>query len=692
VLVDNGGHSGTNTLLGSVPFGNSGSDLTVQGGAVVLPPSSLYVRTLLVASDGWLRITNQTLTVRGNASVQAGGGIIADSSGYRGGSGPGAGKYASGTYGTVGGGAGYGGYGAAGLVPTPQAAVAYGGLTYGLVSTPTDLGSGGGGNPSTIVGGAGGGAINLNVTGVLQVYGTISAAGGAGNSPSAGGGSGGSIFLTVGTLSGSGVIAANGGAGNDSGGGGGGGRIAIVYGAYDFSGVVSAYGGSGYAAGGAGTIYTKANSQSWGLVVADNGGQAGTNTTLGSASPGTIDLTVQNGAVLSPPSSQTIGTLLVASNGWVSIAKQTLTVTGNAIVQAGGGIIADGTGYPAGQGLGAGRYAEEGDFGFVGGGGGYGGYGASGGGIPNAYGGGTYGSATEPTDLGSGGGGLLDPEGSIPPMGGAGGGAISLTVTGTLEVDGTVSARGLAGTGPSTGGGSGGSIYLSVGALAGSGVISANGGAGNSLGGGGGGGRIAIVYAANSFSGLVSAYGGAGYVAGGAGTIYMGSAVLPGRNVLVVVDNGGQAGTNTSWTDFGMMNDLTVRGGAVLASSAPQSVGNLVVASNGWVVLTANQGFVPTLTVAGNATVQAGCGIIADGTGYPRAKDRERAGPLPPPPAMSAVVEPMAATAGAVEEPNHCRAASITVQRHSRPRLAAAAVPTRPHTSAVRAAEVFTLT
>ncbi len=617
VLVDNGGNSGTNTLLGSEFL--SLPDLTVQGGAVVVSPSPLTVGTLLVASNGWLRITNQTLTVRGNATVQAGGGIIADSSGYRGGLGSGAGKYASGTYGTVGGGAGYGGYGAAGSVPTPQAAVAYGGLTYGLVSTPTDLGSGGGGNPSTIVGGAGGGAINLNVTGVLQVYGTISAAGGAGNSPSAGGGSGGSIFLTVGTLSGSGVIAANGGAGNDSGGGGGGGRIAIVYGAYDFSGVVSAYGGGGYATGGAGTIYTKANSQSWGLVVADNSGQAGTNTTLGSASPGTIDLTVQNGAVLSPPSSQTIGTLLVASNGWVSIAKQTLTVTGNAIVQAGGGIIADGTGYPAGQGLGAGRYAEEGDYGFVGGGGGYGGYGASGGGIPNAYGGGTYGSATEPTDLGSGGGGLLDPEGSIP-MGGAGGGAIRLTVTGTLEVGGTVSARGLAGTGASTGCGSGGSIYLSVGALAGSGIISANGGAGNSLGGGGGGGRIAVVYAANSFSGLVSAYGGAGYVAGGAGTIYMESAVLPGRNVLVVVDNGGQAGTNTSWTDFGTFNDLTVRGGAVLASSASQSVGNLVVASNGWVVLTANQGSVPTLTVAGNATVQAGCGIIADGTGYPAGK------------------------------------------------------------------------
>ena len=61
---------------------------------------------------------------------------------------------------------------------------------------------------------------------------------------------------------------------------------------------------------------------------------------------------------------------------------------------------------------------------------------------------------------------------------------------------------------------------LTVGTLAGSGVIAANGGAGNGLGGGGGGGRIAITYTANAFSGLMSAYGGGGYAWGGAGTIY----------------------------------------------------------------------------------------------------------------------------------------------------------------------------
>ena len=147
-------------------------------------------------------------------------------------------------------------------------------------------------------GGAGGGAIRLTVTGVLQVDGRISARGTAGSSPSAGGGSGGSIYLTVGTLAGSGVISANGGAGNALGGGGGGGRIAITYtSANAFSGLMSAYGGGGYAWGGAGTIYTKANSQSTGLVMVDNGGQAGTNTSWPSG--GTLDLTVRSGATLS---------------------------------------------------------------------------------------------------------------------------------------------------------------------------------------------------------------------------------------------------------------------------------------------------------------------------------------------------------------------------------------------------------
>src|ERR1019366_5226188 len=137
-----------------------------------------------------------------------------------------------------------------------------------------------------------------------------SADGNAGLTDGGGGGSGGSVWLTVGTLAGAGTISANGGAGNGFSLGGGGGRVAIQYAVNLFFGATSAWGGNGAGWGGAGTIYSKANTQSWGLVLVDNGGQSGTNTSWSSL--GTGDLTVKGGAVVTPPSSQTIGTLLVA--------------------------------------------------------------------------------------------------------------------------------------------------------------------------------------------------------------------------------------------------------------------------------------------------------------------------------------------------------------------------------------------
>src|ERR1039458_8985513 len=99
-----------------------------------------------------------------------------------------------------------------------------------------------------------------------------------------GGGSGGSIWLTVGALSGAGFITANGGSGVDAvGGGGGGGRISISYNNNSFAGPVSAYGGGGANWGGAGTVYLKTNSQSYGQLTLDNGGNTGINTTFNSS-------------------------------------------------------------------------------------------------------------------------------------------------------------------------------------------------------------------------------------------------------------------------------------------------------------------------------------------------------------------------------------------------------------------------
>ena len=121
---------------------------------------------------------------------------------------------------------------------------------------------------------------------MLLLDGRISANGSPALAEGSGGGSGGSVWVTAGTLTGAGTISANGGMGNGfgltGGGGGGGGRIAIQYGVNLFFGVTTAQGGSGSAWGGAGTIYTIANSQSWGQVLVDNGGQSGTNTSWSS--------------------------------------------------------------------------------------------------------------------------------------------------------------------------------------------------------------------------------------------------------------------------------------------------------------------------------------------------------------------------------------------------------------------------
>jgi len=195
----------------------------------------------------------------------------------------------------------------------------------------------------------------------------------------------------------------------------------------------------------------------------------------------------------------------------------------NLTVQSGGFVTADGLGYIAQKGPGAGTYIEccgRGD------GGGYGGYGGTysegGGGIP-------YGNVYEPIDLGSGWGGPYD--GNYI---GAGGGALKLVVSETLTHDGLISANGV--TGPyeySTikGSGAGGSIFIKTNDLLGSGEIEADGGPSHIRGGSGG--RIAVYYETESFGtgidmeatgGNIHAYGGGlneDASVGGAGTVYI---------------------------------------------------------------------------------------------------------------------------------------------------------------------------
>ncbi|MGD8450865.1 MAG: RHS repeat-associated core domain-containing protein [Phycisphaerae bacterium] len=343
--------------------------------------------------------------------------------------------------------------------------------------------------------------------------------------------------MTAGTLAGSGVISADGGVGSAGAGGGGGGRIALYYGVSTFGGSLSACGGEVLSHdGGAGTIFSKSLAQSWGDLLIDNCGSTETATLTPITSLDTLDsLVVTGGAVAELPVTLTLSDLQVGTSGQLTHpagqvadltvlgdamvadggmiwASMNLTVAGHLTIDAGCAITADGKGYGPASGPGAGGSVTSTGHG---GGGGYGGTG----GESSAAGGGTYGSPLAPVDLGSGGG---DGYGR---SGGSGGGALRLSVDGTLMVAGSLTAVGedgeYHGTGWSGGGGSGGSIYVTAGTLAGSGVISADGGVGSAGAGGGGGGRIALYYFdVSGFSGDVHADGGDGYNDGEPGTVY----------------------------------------------------------------------------------------------------------------------------------------------------------------------------
>jgi len=214
------------------------------------------------------------LSVGGNLTIDSGGLIKVDGMGYSNRNGP--------------------GYSAIG-----SSDVSYGGLgnnnsgpTYGSITAPVNLGTGGSTNPAS-GSAAGGGAIQLTVSGLTSVSGTISA---KGISPliNVSGGSGGSIYLTTGTIAGAGSIAADGvtfpGGSMSSGGG----RVAIILTdpAADFSNfataTVTAYGGANSTlAGAAGTVYKETGAQhaalpGSGTLIVDNNDltSQGTITTL----------------------------------------------------------------------------------------------------------------------------------------------------------------------------------------------------------------------------------------------------------------------------------------------------------------------------------------------------------------------------------------------------------------------------
>lgn len=591
--LDNAGQTGPlaamdETRLGQLRLG--------PGVRCYLPVSSLYLANrLLIESNAWLVASNPlTITVGQNATIAAGGGITADANGFLGGQGPSAGQYFSTGTSILGGGGGHGGLGGSGAAPNARG----GSVSYDLLSGPVERGSGGGGASQTSAG-SGGGVIRLTVTGSLALDGRISADGGSTLASGVGGGAGGSVWLTVGHFSGSGTVSANGGTADARyGGGGGGGRVAVLYEIKNFAGLLSARGGGGFQSGGAGTIYQKADSAQYGEVTFHNGGLSGPPTPFSFSTP--VDLFLANGAEVLVTGSIYPRSLVIGSNASL-LGTLSLTIPGDVTIHAGGVISADAAGFAAGQGPGTGRNYTLSSTNYAGGGahGGFGGLG----GHTQAFGGVPYDSYIAPTQSGSGGG-----TASGSTNGGAGGGLVRLSVNGALVVNGRISAAGQAAPGTG-GGGAGGAVWISASSLSGSGAILANGGDGHpTLGGGGGGGRIALaITGSNTFTGALRAWGGGGVNRGGAGTIYT-EANQAYR--LVLLDNGGWAGTNTGLTLNGPA-DLVLRGGARWAPSVSQTVRDLAI-ENGAAVLIS----IATLTAARDATIQAGGSFNADRQGY----------------------------------------------------------------------------
>ncbi|MBL8093257.1 MAG: hypothetical protein JNL73_03735 [Anaerolineales bacterium] len=271
---------------------------------------------------------------------------------------------------------------------------------------------------------------------------------------------------------------------------------------------------------------TNAGSDSFVTAIKDPDPCAGPDLVLGSGVTCTLaagsytytSITVQSGGRLILQGDPTVG-----AEG----AGVTLTVATSLTVETGGLITADGQGFPAGEGPG-GSPVDVGSAG-------YGGEG----GIANIdprysdaiifpQGAPGYGNLQQPISLGSG-------------AQGSGGGAIHIAAGGTVTVNGIVSANGGV---DGNGAGSGGSIWIQAGTLAGSGVIQAVGGRGvstNNLGlnASGAGGRIAVDYLASTFSGTVEAPAGPSlgtdhFDPGGPGTVYyaaLNKVVVDGNDV-----------------------------------------------------------------------------------------------------------------------------------------------------------------
>lgn len=452
---------------------------------------------------------------------------------------------------------------------------------------PTRPGDGGGGSAGDALGLPGGGIVQLDTHAAqVTVDGTIDVTGydagnWDGNGDHGAAGAGGSVYVEAKKLSGSGMIDADGGSFcrgcvDSFGGGGGGGRIAVLYASsHGWKGRMHAYGGRDQhypgpsaapgmtflGSGGAGTVFTQAvkwskkgkpssipnTSYPAGTMTIDGGGAPGgypppDGTPLANSWSSTkrhlvitgearvygrkLDykrIDVDRGATLTTGidgSKQQIPSELTVKAGVLSVDRTSrVSLTGRGLAGGSGDSSDSRGGAPPGRR--PSTLAHGGSHGGAGGG-------SS---LPGGQSGSTYDSVSKPSL--PGGGGAADPEGYD---GNPGGGVLDVTAS-ELLLAGTISADGESGEGPTRidpvphdfagGAGAGGSVYVKVGKLSGTGALTALGGdtcaaadarplpgavsCNDNFGesGGGGGGRVAVIAQTRcGWHGTLSAAGG----------------------------------------------------------------------------------------------------------------------------------------------------------------------------------------
>ena len=581
----------------TLPGLQDGGTLTVAGGTTVEVEG-----TLTVAGESRLIMASVNTDAQvGGEWVGAGGAveatdvyvgslaaISADGQGYLPDAGPGGGPH----YMTDG---SHGGGGVVGDMPT-----------YGDALQPVDLGSGGGVD-------YGGGAIHLVVSGTLTVNGEVTAdASHVAATGSRGGAAGGSIWIETSSLAGSGSITADGGMGSNSEHGGGGGRIAIYFedssGFTDFD-TVHADGGVDAAEDGTVVLLDISGGQQNLLVTEridfdEDSALRYDNVTI--TSSGVLELGGGTSLLVNDTLRLSDGGILVCQGKNTAAqvgdewAGAGVSVTASAvIVDAGCRITADGQGYLPDAGPGGGpHYMTDGSHG--------------GGGVVGDMP--TYGDALQPVDLGSGGG--VD----------YGGGAIHLVVSGTLTVNGEVTADAshVAATG-SRGGAAGGSIWIETSSLAGSGSITADGGMGSNSEHGGGGGRIAIYFEDSSgFTDFDTVHADGGVDAAEDGTVVLLDISGGQQNLLVTEridfdEDSALRYDNVTITSSGV---LELGGGTTLTVKETlhlEEAASLICRGKNTGALIDGEWQGEGVKIdARNLTVDAGCTIDADGEGYDR--------------------------------------------------------------------------